>query len=58
MNRLWPIALKTYLGLTLVFLYLPIAVMILMAFNESPLYKLPVVWDTIWFVKLAATTGC
>jgi ABC-type spermidine/putrescine transport system, permease component II len=53
MSRLWPLALKTYLGLTLAFLYLPIAVMILMAFNESPLYKLPVVWDTIWFVKLA-----
>ncbi|HEY2111191.1 MAG TPA: hypothetical protein VGH25_05615, partial [Dongiaceae bacterium] len=53
MSRLWHLALKTYLGLTLAFLYLPIAVMILMAFNQSPLYKLPVVWDTIWFVKLA-----
>ena len=54
MSRLWPLALRTYLGVTMAFLYLPIAVMILMAFNESPLYKLPVVWDTIWFVKLAS----
>ena len=52
MSRLWPLALKTYLGLILAFLYLPIAVMIVMAFNQSPLYELPVVWDTIWFEHL------
>ena len=54
MSRLWSIALKTYLGLILVFLYLPIVVMIVMAFNQSPLYELPVVWDTIWFQHLAS----
>ena len=42
-----------YLALVLVFLYLPIAVMIVMAFNQSPLYRLPVVWDTVWFERLA-----
>jgi len=30
----------------------PIAVMIVMAFNRSPLYELPVVWDTVWFEHL------
>jgi spermidine/putrescine transport system permease protein len=53
MRRTWPIALKAYLAAILAFLYLPIAVMVLMAFNQSPLYKLPMVWDTVWFVKLA-----
>jgi spermidine/putrescine transport system permease protein len=42
-----------YLALVLVFLYLPIAVMMVMAFNQSPLYRLPVVWDTVWFEELA-----
>ena len=53
MTRLWGTALRIYLAVTLAFLYLPIAVMVLMAFNQSPLYKLPMVWDTVWFVKLA-----
>ncbi len=44
--------LKGYLALILLFLYVPIAVMIVMAFNQSPLYALPVVWDTIWFRNL------
>jgi spermidine/putrescine transport system permease protein len=44
--------LKAYLGLVLLFLYVPIIVMIVMAFNQSPLYALPVVWDTIWFQHL------
>ena len=52
MTRLWATALKTYLAVTLAFLYLPIAVMVLMAFNQSPLYKLPMVWDTVWFERL------
>jgi spermidine/putrescine transport system permease protein len=52
MTRLWGTALKTYLAVTLAFLYLPIAVMVLMAFNQSPLYKLPMVWDTVWFERL------
>ncbi|MFZ5791668.1 MAG: ABC transporter permease [Pseudomonadota bacterium] len=37
----------------LLFLYLPIAVMILLAFNRSPLYELPIQWDTVWFQALA-----
>jgi spermidine/putrescine transport system permease protein len=40
------------LVLTLVFLYLPIAVMGVMAFNRSELYELPIVWDTIWSERL------
>ena len=42
----------SYLGLILLFLYLPIAVMIAMAFNTSPLYELPFHFDLIWFQKL------
>jgi spermidine/putrescine transport system permease protein len=53
MNRLWSAVLKTYLGAILAFLYLPVAVMIVMAFNQSALYKLPVVWDWVWFARLA-----
>jgi spermidine/putrescine transport system permease protein len=52
MNRLWSLSLKVYLGLVLGFLYVPIAVMIAMAFNQSPLYKLPIVWSTVWFENL------
>ncbi len=50
----WPVLVRAYLGLILVFLYLPIAVMIVMAFNRSPLYELPVVFDTVWFQALAS----
>ncbi|MGQ0485044.1 MAG: ABC transporter permease [Hyphomicrobiales bacterium] len=42
----------SYLGLLLVFLYLPIAVMILMAFNRSELYELPFTFDLVWFKAL------
>ena len=42
-----------YIGLLLVFLYLPIAIMILMAFNRSPLYELPFTFDLVWFKALA-----
>ena len=44
---------KLFLSIILLFLYAPIAVMILMAFNASPLYQLPFSWSTIWFEKLA-----
>ncbi len=44
---------RFYLGLVLVFLYLPVAVMMLMAFNRSPLYELPFAFDTVWFQALA-----
>jgi spermidine/putrescine transport system permease protein len=46
-------AVKTYLGLVLVFLYLPIAVMIVMAFNRSALYEMPFTFDLVWFKALA-----
>ena len=54
MNRLWAGLLQGYLGLVLGFLYVPIIVMIVMAFNRSPLYELPVVWDTVWFQHLVS----
>jgi spermidine/putrescine transport system permease protein len=53
MRRLGSFLLKSYLALVLAFLYVPVAVMIVMAFNRSPLYELPVVWDTVWFKTLA-----
>jgi spermidine/putrescine transport system permease protein len=46
-------AAKTYLALVLVFLYLPIVVMIAMAFNRSALYEMPFTFDLIWFKALA-----
>lgn len=45
---------RAYLALVLIFLYLPIAIMILMAFNRSALYELPFTFDLVWFEKLAA----
>jgi len=42
-----------YLALVLAFLYVPIAVMMVMAFNRSELYELPFEFDTRWFVALA-----
>jgi spermidine/putrescine transport system permease protein len=44
---------KLYLGAVLVFLYLPIVVMIAMAFNRSALYELPFTFDLVWFKALA-----
>lgn len=49
MNRLGQI----FLALVLLFLYAPIIVMMVMAFNESPLYQLPFSWSTVWFEQLA-----
>src|SRR3546814_17372180 len=51
-KRLWGGAARLYLGLVLAFLYLPIAVMAVMAFNQSALYELPIVFDTVWFESL------
>jgi spermidine/putrescine transport system permease protein len=42
-----------YLAAIVGFLYLPILVMMVMAFNRSPLYQVPIVFDTIWFERLA-----
>lgn len=47
------LSLRLYLGLVLFFLYLPIAVMMIMAFNRSSLYLLPIEFDTVWFEALA-----
>jgi len=38
--------------MVLVFLYLPVAVMIAMAFNQSALYELPFTFDLVWFRSL------
>jgi len=40
---------KLYVGLLLVFLYLPITIMALMSFNASPFYMLPIEWSTVWY---------
>lgn len=52
MAKLGTILVRGYLGLLLLFLYLPIAVMIVMAFNESALYQMPFVFDLKWFAAL------
>ena len=44
---------SAYLAAIVGFLYLPILVMMVMAFNRSPLYQIPIVFDTIWFEQLA-----
>lgn len=47
------VLVRAYLGAVLVFLYVPIAVMVVMAFNESVLYELPLRFSTVWFERLA-----
>jgi spermidine/putrescine transport system permease protein len=44
---------RLFLAAVLVFLYLPIVVMIVMAFNRSALYELPFTFDLVWFKALA-----
>jgi spermidine/putrescine transport system permease protein len=44
---------RLLLAAALIFLYAPIAVLVAMAFNESPLYQLPFVGTTHWFMELA-----
>ncbi len=46
------LAARTYLLAVLVFLYLPIAVLVAMGFNESPLYALPFRFTTHWYEAL------
>ncbi|MBL8710034.1 MAG: ABC transporter permease [Rhodospirillaceae bacterium] len=53
MRRLLDGGIRFYLILVLVFLYLPILVMALLAFNKSPLYGLPFEFDLVWFDALA-----
>jgi spermidine/putrescine transport system permease protein len=45
---------RGFVGLVLVFLYLPIVVMALMAFNASPLYAMPFEFSTEWFAALTS----
>jgi spermidine/putrescine transport system permease protein len=42
-----------YIVAALIFLYAPLAVMMLMAFNRSQLNQLPFTFDLIWFQRLA-----
>ena len=44
---------KAGLGLVLAFLYLPILVMMVMAFNQSALYEFPFTFDLVWFKALS-----
>lgn len=44
---------RVYLGLVLVFLYIPIAVLALMGFNDSVHYQLPFAFTTRWYEDLA-----
>ena len=44
---------KAWLGLVLAFLYLPILVMMVMAFNQSALYEFPFTFDLVWFKALS-----
>ena len=44
---------KAFLFAVLVFLYLPVAVLVAMAFNASPLYALPFEFTTHWFEALS-----
>jgi spermidine/putrescine transport system permease protein len=43
---------RAFLTAVLIFLYLPIVVMIAMAFNRSALYELPFTFDLVWFNAL------
>jgi spermidine/putrescine transport system permease protein len=45
---------RFYLFLVLLFLYVPIITMAVMAFNASPLYELPFHFSLIWFQSLAS----
>ena len=49
-------AVRSYLTLMLAFLYLPIAIMIAMAFNQSALYELPFKFSFVWFEALSGNT--
>src|SRR5215208_1625628 len=52
-RSLTPVLARLYLALILIFLYLPIVMMMVMAFNSSPLYEFPFEFSLIWFKALA-----
>ena len=56
-QRIQALAGPLLLALVLGFLYLPIAVLALMGFNESVHYALPFRFSTEWYVRLAGTLG-
>jgi spermidine/putrescine transport system permease protein len=56
MNAFGHLLVRGLLALLLAFLYLPILVMIAMAFNESSLYALPFKFSVIWFEQLKQNT--
>jgi spermidine/putrescine transport system permease protein len=56
-DRLLALLGRSYVGLVLAFLYLPIAIMALMSFNASPFYQLPLDWSTRWYSALSGNAG-
>lgn len=50
----WALAGRVWVVLTLVFLYLPLAVMAVMSVNASPFYRLPIEVSWRWYRDLAA----
>lgn len=44
---------RLYMAAVLLFLYVPIIVMAVMSFNASRLYRLPVDWSVVWYLRLA-----
>ena len=52
MNRFLGRLGRAYLGLILLFLYVPIIVMALMSFNASEFYQLPIQFTTSWYERL------
>lgn len=53
LSRLLNGAGRLYVGLVLAFLYLPIFIMVVMSFNASPFYQLPLDWSVDWYVALS-----
>ena len=48
---------RAYIGLVLLFLYLPLVIMAAMSFNASPFYQLPFEGTTEWYAALAQNDG-
>ncbi len=53
MSRIIRNTARVYIALALGFIYLPLLIMMLMAFNQSRINQFPLVFDLIWFQKLA-----
>ena len=48
---------RAYIGVVLLFLYLPLIIMAAMSFNASPFYQLPFEGTTEWYAALAKNDG-